>query len=280
MKILLSITLVIVSTVLASATPTLQVKESGLITWRNIFDAGFKPKHLRSLEDSAVCYDQKFKLSNAATNTFFESFLGRTKFTFFRGNQLRSIWHSGSESVSREKVLQMVASFEAVFAGNIVKPFNEPDEVFDETKERLSTPEFSIVAEINGNRYALWFRYIAGFYESFTPHFDYEIEGAMKITRHNRVNSRDHPVHPPEGYEDYDITNPPLRLINHSSVEPDRGKEKKDVAHSSQFPDPQKTSSSKPDKKGEKSGIHAWMILLLSALLVGAFIGYRRISKW
>jgi hypothetical protein len=204
MKFLLTLcTIVLYCTLSIRAQPALVVGD-GQITWKEVFDAGFRPKRLIGLERKAVCSRQELIVRNANNGKSLHLEMGNIDFSFLKDNQLQTIWHSSSISISRNEVLAMAQEFEAVFGENIEKPFNAPDEVYDESKHRYGSPKYKVVAEIKGNLFLLSFRHVPGFVDSFTPHFMYNANYKMK---RSFKSSPTDPVQPPEGYEDYDIVN-------------------------------------------------------------------------
>lgn len=253
------------------------VVDGGLITWKDIFEAGFKPKQLQRLEDSAVCYDQTFTLFNKKNKGSMNLVKGRTKFSFFPENQLKTIWHSSSHSINRNQVLEMVQGFEAVFSRHITREFNAPDEIYDPQKYPYGLPKYKIVALINGHKFILSFRHVSGFPESFTPHFVYYIDGALKLTKSNSTNSRDNPVQPPQGYEGYDISPiSPQKVREVSEVNEQRSDlESQASTEKSRM---MKTSENQQEESANSSN---WRWLIVGAiLLVLISFGLRRLKTF
>ncbi|GAA5497218.1 hypothetical protein Rhal01_03411 [Rubritalea halochordaticola] len=183
------------------AAPELVV-DGGSISWKDVFDAGFKPKHIQGLESAAVSYNKSFRIKNASTGEYCTFLEGRTKFSFLKGNKLQSIWYSASTSISRSDVIILADSFEKVFSEAIEEPFNAPDEVYDPNRYPNGLPKYKVVAKINGHKFILSFRHVSGFPESFTAHFVYDADNPNKMSVKYLFKDK---VKPPEGYEDYDI---------------------------------------------------------------------------
>ena len=82
----------------AEEIPTLRFDDH--VTWKQIFDFGFRPKHLEGLErTTCVCLEQSFWLHFKDNRKFkFES--GRLAFAFSYDDFLQMVWHQGAEPIT------------------------------------------------------------------------------------------------------------------------------------------------------------------------------------
>ena len=106
--------------------PTLRFEEK--VTWKQIFDFGFRPKHLEGLErNTCVSYSQKFWVQLKGREKKFKVENGRVSFKFFYGDFLSMIWHQGAEAITLEEGKIRADAFRQVFDGYIVQEMTMPN---------------------------------------------------------------------------------------------------------------------------------------------------------
>lgn len=250
-----------------NAEPTLIV-DKGLITWKDVFDAGMKPKRLQGLESKSVSYRNSFRVSCVTGEGQIKLAEGRTKFSFIRGGRLQLLSHTENKSISRDEVIQKALDFQQVFQGHITTQFTPPDEVYDRTSPRYSTPEYTVSALVGRHRYSLSFRHINGFEESFTPHFIFCANNGENYKPKDVTFAT---VQPPEGYEDYDIVNGEAEVELDKSIALESTGDEGEQIGAALGNQNQKAIDSSFDTDREKI---SWIWFLLAALVVVAFGGY------
>src|SRR5688500_5410405 len=99
-------------------TPTFHFEDK--ITWKQVFDSGFRPKHLEGLENhKCVCKNQDFQLQFKDRELKFRLDKGSIDFDFLHNDFLRMIWHQGGEAITLEEGRRRADEFKKVFDGYI-----------------------------------------------------------------------------------------------------------------------------------------------------------------
>lgn len=87
------------------------------VTWKSVFDGGFRPKHQVGLESTnCICKDQAFLFKRAGSDVTFSLGKGRLLFELRSDDSIRMIWHQGSESIDHQEANRRVDAFRALFA--------------------------------------------------------------------------------------------------------------------------------------------------------------------
>jgi hypothetical protein len=174
------------------------------VSWKQIFDFGFRPKHNDGLEDHmCICPNQSFWVQFKNRDQKFKIENGRVAFTFSDGDFLEMVWHQGTEAITLEEGKLRVGEFRKVFDGYIVKEITIPPLIDPSGLVDAGNAENNIEARIG--EYVIWY----GFDNSFgtkkpiIPHFyiTWSFPG-MPDTKPKDVRDV---VRPPKGYEWYSL---------------------------------------------------------------------------
>lgn len=126
MKILLSIALLLaIETVSSKEVPVLKFDEK--ITWKDVFDYGFRPKHLEGLaRKQCVCPQTEFWIEFKGRDSRFKVERGRTSFSFKYDDFLTMVWHQGEQPISLAEGKRRAEEFSKVFDGYVVQEMTLP----------------------------------------------------------------------------------------------------------------------------------------------------------
>ena len=121
----LLIGLLLRSFLLAAEIPTLCFEDR--VTWKQVFDFGFRPKHLEGLErNTCVCLNQSFWVQFKDSDLRFKVESGRVSFSFLYDDFLSMVWHQGGEAITLEEGKRRADEFRKVFDGYIVQEITMP----------------------------------------------------------------------------------------------------------------------------------------------------------
>jgi len=172
------------------------------LTWKEIFDAGFRPKHVPGLErKKAECLEQEVIFKFEDKPDFFLD-RGRLMFELQSDDSLRVIEHVGRISISIEEAEKRLNAFHEIFSNELI--------------QRGSTPP--LVDKQRGGVAALSDYYGVAEHESYTIHYGFTgsfqadkplLPIFMIALRHKmkgaKLPIRRHMIEPPVGYEDYSM---------------------------------------------------------------------------
>lgn len=204
----------------AGEIPVLRFDDS--VTWKQIFDDGFRPKHFESLEsDTCICPNQSFWVQFKNRDLKFKIENGRIDFSFSRGDFLTLMWHQGVEAITLEEGRIRTNEFRKVFDGYIVQEMIMPPLIDSSGLVDANNDENNIKARVG--KYLIWY----GFDNSFgtkkpiIPHFyvAWNFSGMPDI----KPKDLGDVVRPPKGYEWYSL-NPKVNTPD-PKVEPSHSPE-------------------------------------------------------
>jgi hypothetical protein len=183
--------------------PTLRFDEAG-ITWKQVFDAGFRPKHLEGLEtDSCVSHNQSFLLQFQDRELSFKINRGRILFHLEEDDFINMIWHQGADSITLEEGKRRADLFREVFNGFIVQEITMPRLIDPSGLVDANNDENNIKARVGKYLISYGFDNSMGKVKPIIPHFyiTWSFPGRPdKPPRKVRA-----PVKPPSGYEWYSL---------------------------------------------------------------------------
>lgn len=174
------------------------------VTWKHIFDAGFRPKHYLGLESSkCVIPDQSFLVEFKGREPIFKVEEGRVSFSFYHDDFLSMVWHQGYEAISLEEGRKQADLFHKVFDGYITQEMTMPRLIDPSGLVDAGNDKNNIKAQVG--EYLTWY----GFDNSMRadkpliPHF-YIAWNFRGMPSYRTKNLRDF-VRPPKGYEWYSL---------------------------------------------------------------------------
>ena len=183
--------------------PTLRFDKGG-VTWRQILDSGFRPKHLPGLErNTCVCYDQELLLQFKDREPKFKLDKGRINFGFFYDDFLQMVWHQGADPITLEEGKRRAADFKRVFDGYIIQEITMPRLIDPSGLVDAGNGENNVKVRVG--EYLIWY----GFDNSMRkdkpiiPHF--YITWNFPGRPSPRLKDSGDVVRPPKGYEWYSL---------------------------------------------------------------------------
>ena len=186
----------------AAEIPTLRFDDR--VTWKQIFDFGFRPKHLEGLErNTCVSQNQSFWVEFKGRESKFKIQNGRVSFSFLYDDFLSMVWHQESEAITLEDGKQRADEFRKVFDGYIVKEITMPPLIDPSGLVDAGNAENNIEARIG--EYVIWY----GFDNSMrkdkpiVPHF--YIAWSFPGKPDSRTKDSGDVVRSPRGYEWYSL---------------------------------------------------------------------------
>lgn len=186
----------------AGEIPTLRFDDR--LTWKQVFDFGFRPKHLEGLErNTCVCNNQSFWVQFKGRELKFRVENGRVSFSFLYDDFLSMVWHQGAEAITLEEGKRRADAFREVFDGYIVQEITMPSLIDPSGLVDAGNAENNIEARIG--EYVIWY----GFDNSMRkdkpiiPHF--YIAWSFPGKPDSRTKDTGDVVRPPKGYEWYSL---------------------------------------------------------------------------
>lgn len=190
----------------AGAVPTLVIKADPEteLTWKQVFDAGFRPKYLGGMGDrSTVCYDQSIILKREPDGPGLLLPPGRLKIDLAGGTRIRMLWHLGREAITLDEGALQIARFKKVFGACVTRDIVMPRVIDPSGMIGIDEERGDVIARVGPH--LIYY----GFVNSFRAdrpiipqlHVFRDHSQAAELPR-NQLHSK---VMPPEGYKWYSL---------------------------------------------------------------------------
>lgn len=174
------------------------------VTWKQIFDSGFRPKHLEGLESHrCVCQNQSLWVQFKDRDPKFKLETGRLAFGFFYDDFLQMVWHQGREPITMEEGKLKADEFRKIFDGYVVQEITMPRLIDPSGFVDAGNDENNVKAQVG--EYRIWYGFdnSMGKVKPIIPHF-YIVWSFPGRPDYRLKDSRD-VVRPPKGYEWYNL---------------------------------------------------------------------------
>ena len=186
----------------AADIPTLHFNDR--ITWKQIFDSGFRPKHLEGLErNRCVCHSRDFLLQFKDREPKFKLDKGSIDFGFFYDDFLQMVWHQGADSITLEEGKRRADEFRKVFDGYIIQEITMPRLIDSSGLVDAGNDENNVKVRVG--EYLIWYGFdnSLGKVRPIIPHFyiTWNFPGRPDV----RLKDSGDVVRPPKGYEWYSL---------------------------------------------------------------------------
>jgi hypothetical protein len=186
----------------AEENPVLRFDDA--VTWRQVFDSGFRPKHVEGLErNTCVCQNQIFSVQFKDRELKFKLEKGSIDFAFSYGDFLQMIWHQGAEAITLEEGEMRVAEFRKIFDGYIVQEMTMPRLIDPSGLVDANNNENNIKARVGQYRISYGFDNSFGTVKPIIPHF--YITWSFPEMPDVKLKDFGDVVRPPKGYEWYSL---------------------------------------------------------------------------
>ena len=202
MKTIILFGLIYGQVVFASEIPTLRFDDR--ITWKQIFDSGFRPKHLEGLErNTCVSQNQSFWLQFQDREPKFKLNRGSVDFNFSYDDFHQMIWHQGAEAITLEEGKHRADEFRKVFDGYIIQEITMPPLIDPSGLVDAGNDENNVKARVG--EYLIWYGFdnSMGKVKPIIPHF--YIAWNFPGRPDSRSKDSGDVVRPPKGYEWYSL---------------------------------------------------------------------------
>ena len=252
---------------LGGAEPVLRFPDG--LSWKDVFDSGFRPKHLEGLSrTSCICADQRFTLEMTKTGKTFFVDTGRLFFELQSNDNVAVFWHSGWVPITLEEGERRLQAFREWAGEENLRNKGRVPPVID-PRTNLVNAENEDHAKAKIGRYWVTYGFAASFRKEapLMPHLH------IGWTREEGESSppvRRKEVEPPTGYEWYSLDpkiDTPSPGVRRPATSQPRSADEVMAAADAAMRD----QKSPALKKAVTFGKTAWPWLV--ALLVGVLVG-------
>jgi hypothetical protein len=172
------------------------------ISWKSVFDRGFRPKHVSGLEHTnAECIDQEVNLYFGGGLPF-RLDRGRVVFELQIDESLRIVEHVSRVPVTMEEGKRRFDLFHEMFDGNIIKQGVMPPIVEPEYGRVMTISDQAAIAEVDG--LIISFRFTSAM-NPRTPLIPMLMISKKYSMKDPQLPTRRKTVEPPQGYEWYSL---------------------------------------------------------------------------
>lgn len=186
---------------LQGADPVLRFPDG--LSWKDVFDSGFRPKHLAGLSHkTCICMDQRFILEMSSTGKAFPLDAGRLTFKLQSDDSIGLFWHAGWTPITLKEGEQRLEAFRD-WAGGGLKEKGRVPPVID-PRSGLVNAENEFYAAAEFGQYSVTYGFGVSFRKEapLLPHLYISwrpAKGQRSLPVRTKV------VEPPAGYEWYSL---------------------------------------------------------------------------
>lgn len=245
------------------AIPTLRFPEG--ISWKGVFDAGFRPKHFPGLErKSCVASGQRFYFKVGETNPFFLD-TERISFELVVDDRVRVFWHQEDNPITMKEGARRLDEFSKIIAGNLFQTGRLPPVVHAPTMQVEPDPRWNAIGRFG--EYDVIYGFDASFNKErpLIPHF-YLSWNSPEL---RNMPIRRHTVEPPEGYEWYSL-DPKVDTPDPGSEASDDSEGEKDGLEAGDFRRSRHDESPSGSEAGDKQSSRPIGLMVALGLLLAA----------
>lgn len=186
----------------AEEIPTLRFDDD--LTWKQVFDSGFRPKYFDDNQRSAcICMDQVFWFQFRNREPKIKLEKGRVKFSFPIEHEIHMLWHQGLDDITMEEGERRVAVFRNMFDGYIVQEMTMPKLIDPSGLVEAGNDENNIKARVGKYLFMYGFDNSFGTSKPIVPHFYISLSYPNKPDY--MIKPLDYKIKPPAGYEWYSL---------------------------------------------------------------------------
>ncbi len=261
-----TILLTLIFTQILSAAEIPILRFDNQITWKQIFDYGFRPKHVEGLErKTCEAPNQSFWLEFKGRESKFKIDDGRLSFSFLHDDFLSMVWHQGGEAITLEEGKRRADEFRKVFDGYIIQEITMPNLIDPSGLVDAGNDNNNIKARVGEYLITYGFDNSMAKTKPIIPHF--YITWSFPGMPDARLKDARDVVRPPKGYEWYSL-DPKVNT-------PDPGSEV-DPTHLNSNGTVTSGSSDNKSKTQNKNQIWLGIIGLVGVILVTLWLMLRK----
>lgn len=172
------------------------------LSWKAVFDRGFRPKHISGLErKKSQCIDQELNLHYGGYPAFALD-RGRLMFELQSDDSLRIVEHVSRVPITMEEGEQRLNLFNEMFADCLIRRGTMPPLVDPKRGSIMTVGDFSAVAQKDGYTVHYYFTGAMNVKSPLLPILMISLKHRMDIPR---LPIRRKIVEPPAGYEWYSM---------------------------------------------------------------------------
>jgi hypothetical protein len=187
----------------AAAEPPILIFDNGF-SWKQVFDAGFRPKHSAGGQIICECVDQDFFLEIKGLSGMQYFSKGRLSFYFDHREELTAVGYIDNLAVGMEEGKKIADNVTQYLGDYVTHPIKMPQYIEGTYVDATGTHNF--IGAVIGN-YDFHYRFLdtASPVKQLMPKFFFNLnETKAKVVRTSIHPERK--IKPPPGYEDYDMT--------------------------------------------------------------------------
>lgn len=182
--------------------PTLRFDDR--VTWKQIFDFGFRPKHLEGLErNTCVSQNQSFWVEFKGRESKFRVQDGRVSFSFLYDDFLSMVWHQSTEAITLEEGTRRADEFRKLFDGYIIQEITMPRLIDPSGLVDAGNDENNVKVRVGEYLITYGFDNSTRKDKPIIPHF--YITWSFPEMPDSRSKDSGDVVRPPKGYEWYSL---------------------------------------------------------------------------
>jgi hypothetical protein len=173
------------------------------ISWKAVFDAGFRPKHIPGLEkDTTECKKQPLRFELEGSSEPFILDPGRLSIELMFDDGVRHFTHTSHVPVTMEEGERRLEKFREMFKGQLVRRGSMPPVMDERTGSVMTTVEQFAVAKIRNHVFYFGFNASVQKEKPLLPRFQL---GWHPSPGEDSPPIRRKTVEPPPGYEWYSM---------------------------------------------------------------------------
>lgn len=262
----------------AAEIPTLRFDDR--VTWKQIFDSGFRPKHLEGLErNTCVSQNQSFWVEFKGRESKFKVHNGRVSFSFLYDDFLSMVWHQSTEAITLEEGIRRADEFRKVFDGYIIQEITMPRLIDPSGLVDAGNDDNNVKARVGEYRITYGFDNSMRKDKPIIPHF--YITWSFPGMPDSRLKDSGDVVRPPKGYEWYSL-DPKVSTPDPGSTPDALPEPEEKVPEKMSLDLPKVESENKPPEKPkavtDDSRMGWWIIGILS-FITAAVLFWRWTSR-
>lgn len=261
-------------TVLADDMPTLRFEKE--VTWKQIFDSGFRPKYLVGREsEKCSCLKQKLWFQFDERLPKFKLGKGELIFEMPIAEDIHMLWHQGTEAITMQEGQLRADAFKKMFEGHIIQEMTMPRIIDPSGLVDAGNNENDIKARVGKYLFIYGFDNSYGKEKPIIPHFYIALNYPGKPDY--RPKPRSYRIKPPEGYEWYSLD--PKVNTPDPGGSPNATSEVDESAVKERTVPSEKLHPKLPEKPAKDIGSWIWKICLIAFVILGGFVLKRRLSN-
>lgn len=269
-KIVKSILLLLCFASMAKCDDLLTFRFDKEVTWKQIFDFGFRPKYLFP-RNTCQCLNQSFLFQFEDRIPKFKLDKGTLQFMMPIGEEVHMVWHQGNEAITLKEGRRRADEFRSVFDGYIVQEIIVPRPIDSSGLVDAGNDDNNVKARVGKYLILYGFDNSLQKLKPLIPHFYIALNYPGKPDY--RVKPTSYKINSPVGYEWYsldpavDTPDPELNLKKEVTTSVEVG-EKSTTFRKQRSPAPME----RPKVSNSVENWVLWAVLIALTFICGFFL--------